>query len=67
MIRRGRAGAALLSSPNGESGATGRGDGFRAHGSPPGGGLDPDPGELDQTKVADARHAFFMRFDWYRR
>jgi len=31
------------------------------------GGLDPHPSDAGQTKVADALHAFFMQFDWYRR
>jgi len=31
------------------------------------GGVDPHPSDAGQTKVADALHAFFMRFDWYRK
>jgi hypothetical protein len=31
------------------------------------GGTDHHPSDAGQTKVADALHAFFMAFDWYRR
>ena len=31
------------------------------------GGDDPHPSDQGQTKVADALHAFFLQFDWYRR